>query len=353
MKHLHISDQLAVVLTVVLVALVVSAPLIIQAMRTSDNTFEGNITPDDDIMDLINANNNEDAPRLLDALVQDLARSPSLQQAAQEFAIRVLQSPAVQQALSVLVKTLFVDLVNDPATREQVIRLVLQVLQDEQTKQAVIALLQQVVQDPTVQESLQQMVHDLGQSAPVQTATLELLQTAVHDTLNDTDVLDHSLEFASDVVGDDFVQRTAGQALRRTVRHALTVDPWIVWSSVVVGVGMGVAWWYNGGNGTSSASLVRVSTPRRLDIVNSSVSSTLLNRLTEWSLAAGDATVVWTSRILASTWNAMRERGTRILASSSRHWNGSLLLASVDRWIVLWMHRIAWHWERLWQAVQR
>jgi hypothetical protein len=48
-----------------------------------------------------------------------------------------------------------------------------------------------------------------------------LLAESAHRTLNDPDILDHSMEFATDVVGDDGVQRTSGEALRHTVSYAL------------------------------------------------------------------------------------------------------------------------------------
>lgn len=52
-------------------------------------------------------------------------------------------------------------------------------------------------------------------------ATQSLLTESAHNTLNDPDILDHSMEFATDVVGDDVVQRTAGEALRNTLSYAV------------------------------------------------------------------------------------------------------------------------------------
>lgn len=42
-----------------------------------------------------------------------------------------------------------------------------------------------------------------------------------HKALNDSEILDHSMEFTTDVVGDDVVQRTSGEALRNTVTYAV------------------------------------------------------------------------------------------------------------------------------------
>jgi len=51
-------------------------------------------------------------------------------------------------------------------------------------------------------------------------ATQILLTETAHKTLNDPEVLDHSMEFAADVVGDDVVQRTSGEALWNTISYS-------------------------------------------------------------------------------------------------------------------------------------
>jgi hypothetical protein len=52
-------------------------------------------------------------------------------------------------------------------------------------------------------------------------STQALLTESTHKALNDPEILDHSMEFATDVVGDDVVQRTSGEALRNTVTYAV------------------------------------------------------------------------------------------------------------------------------------
>ena len=52
-------------------------------------------------------------------------------------------------------------------------------------------------------------------------ATRELLTESTHRALNDPEILDHSMEFATDVVGDNVLQRTSGEALRNTVTYAV------------------------------------------------------------------------------------------------------------------------------------
>lgn len=52
-------------------------------------------------------------------------------------------------------------------------------------------------------------------------ATQLLLTQSAHNALNDPEILDHSMEFATDVVGDDVVQRSAGEALRNSLSYAV------------------------------------------------------------------------------------------------------------------------------------
>jgi hypothetical protein len=52
-------------------------------------------------------------------------------------------------------------------------------------------------------------------------ATQALLVESAHNALNDPEILDHSMEFATDVVGDDVVQQTAGEALYNTLSYAI------------------------------------------------------------------------------------------------------------------------------------
>ena len=55
----------------------------------------------------------------------------------------------------------------------------------------------------------------------VMEATQTLLTNSAHKTLNDPEILDHSMEFAADVVGDDVVQRTSGEALWNTISYSI------------------------------------------------------------------------------------------------------------------------------------
>lgn len=94
-------------------------------------------------------------------------------------------------------------------------------IQDEQVKRAAQKLVLELVRDPEVHQSLVTLVQRLGRAPEVQRATQSLLLRSAHRSLNDAELLEHSMEFATDVLGDDVVQQTAGEALRNTVGHAV------------------------------------------------------------------------------------------------------------------------------------
>jgi hypothetical protein len=82
-------------------------------------------------------------------------------------------------------------------------------------------VLQVFVREPEVRDALIRTIESLGDDPAVRAAVIQLLTDATHATLNDPEILDHSMEFATDVVGDDIVQQTAGDALRKSFKHAV------------------------------------------------------------------------------------------------------------------------------------
>jgi len=151
--------------------------------------------------------------------------SKGLQQATQQFIIRILESPEFQTALRRLIKAFWSDLVSDPETIAQVIRLLQVAIQDPAVKAAAQQLVIDLVQEPQVKESLVELLRKLGVEPPVLFATQNILTEAAHNALNDPEVLDHSMEFATEVVGDhDLVQRTTGEALRQSVGHTVLAE---------------------------------------------------------------------------------------------------------------------------------
>ena len=248
---LNLGDQLSVILIACLTLIILTAPFVIRQMKQSD-TVDYEVTSEDPVDELTKSfrraihsreemkegeeSDEEDSKGALEFLVKDILKSKGLQQAAQKFLISILESPEFQVALQRLVKQLWGELVNDPETIAQVIRLLQIAIQDPQVKKAAQQLVLDLVRDDEVKAALIEMVQKLGVEPQVRSATQELLKEAAHGTLNDPEVLDHSMEFATDVVGDDLVQRTAGEALRKSVGHAVRPATLIVLTATGVGL---------------------------------------------------------------------------------------------------------------------
>lgn len=154
-------------------------------------------------------------------VVADVLNSEALQNAIASLITRVVSSEQFQNACQTLLKNLWADLVNDPETLAQIIALLNTAIKDEKIKKSVKELVLGLLQDEEVYNELTGLVVKLGEDAEVLDATKELLTESAHQALNDPEILDHSMEFATDIVGDNVIQRTSGEALRNTVTYAV------------------------------------------------------------------------------------------------------------------------------------
>lgn len=210
----------------------------------------------------------EDAKRILN----DLLASENLRTTASRIASSVIQSPPFQNACRALVKNIWDDLASDPETTTQLVTLVQTVLQNERVYSAVKAMMIQLVNDEEVYAELTKLVVQIGEEKDVLQATQKLLTESAHRTLNDPDVLDHSMEFATEVVGDDVVQRTGGEALRNTVGYAVQPSG----SAVLVGLGTMIVagvfhFYFLRGGGNDTGSIASFLSPRSSPTSSSSL----------------------------------------------------------------------------------
>ncbi len=159
----------------------------------------------------------EDAKRLLNEFLD----SENIRTTASRIASGVIQMEPFQNACKQLVRSMWDDLINDEETTDQLTTLVTNVLGNEKIYSAIKNLLVQLVNDEEVYRELTTLVVKLGEEQEVLAATQQLLTKSAHRTLNDPNILDHSMEFAAEVVGDDAVQRTGGDALWNTVGYAV------------------------------------------------------------------------------------------------------------------------------------
>jgi hypothetical protein len=169
-------------------------------------------------------------------MITDVLHSEALQSALASLITRVLDSEQFQQACQTLLKNLWNDLVNDPETTAQIVQLLQNAIENKEIQRSVKKLVMQIIDDKEVYDELTRLIVRLGQEKDVLDATQSLLTESTHNALNDPEILDHSMEFATDVVGDDIVQRTSGEALRNTVTYA--VRPGISTFLSIIGAGL-------------------------------------------------------------------------------------------------------------------
>ena len=274
-------DLLSVYGIVALIGVIAVAPFVVRHMRRSDSTYD-DLDPEDPVMDMARivrdeylrsstafealSENGEQQERHgstlgIDSILAELLKSKQIQDAVTGLVTKVIESPQFKRACQVLLRELWNDLVQDPETLSQVVHLLQHAIQDERIKEAAIQLVMDVVNDQEVLEELTALLQKLGQEQKVrskfwdfwdslcrsnpleilqytklppfltlktllhkyqvQAATQSLLVESAHNALNDPEILDHSMEFATDVVGDDVVQRTAGEALYNTLSYAV------------------------------------------------------------------------------------------------------------------------------------
>ena len=229
-------------------------------MRGSESTYDELDTDDQvvdmariikrDFLDKISDDGSLEDKGVVDSVLADVLSSKALQEQAIKFVVKIVESDEVKAACQKLLKDLWNDLVKDPETTAQILFVLNVAIQNEDIRLAVKKLVLDIIEDEEVLEELVRLLQKLGQDQEVRfrvlvrrdsmfhslirphrspfsddlqvlDATKTLLTESAHNTLNDPEVLDHSMEFATDVVGDDVVQRTAGEALRNTLSYAV------------------------------------------------------------------------------------------------------------------------------------
>jgi predicted house-cleaning noncanonical NTP pyrophosphatase (MazG superfamily) len=181
---------------------------------TSDKTSDDNDDDDED-------DDDEYQHSTMEKMLRDVIGSKALQQAAQQFVVQILESDDFKTALLKLVQELWKDLLQDPETLAQVIHVLQVSIRTPQVQHAAQELVVDLVADPQVKQALITLLQRLGAERDVLQATQTLLTNATHQSLADPEILEHSMEFATDVLGDDIVQQSAGEALRNSVGHAI------------------------------------------------------------------------------------------------------------------------------------
>lgn len=237
---LNLGDQLSVVAIVTLLGLILTAPYVVRQMKNSENDLEDLVTTDDPVDDFTKLVRQEwgveERENAVEYMLKDVLQSRALKEAAQSFVVQIFESPEVQSALNRLVKALWTQLVSDPETIKQVVHILQIAIQDEKVRIAAQKLLIELTQEPEVKLSLLKLLQELGRDETVTETVQALITNSAHRSLNDPEVLEHTMEFASDIVGDDVVQQTARDALWNTVGDAVRPATSILFTAAGVGL---------------------------------------------------------------------------------------------------------------------
>ena len=250
-NELNLGDQMAVLLIVIFTSILLISPYAMRHMKraaTAEDDYEDRLQTDDFVdefaklartewgTEILPDGADKDSKNVVEVLLKDVFQSTALQHAAQEFVVQILQSERFREAVRHLVKELWSDLVSDPETIAQVVKLLEIAIRNPDIQLAAQDLVLKVfVQEPDVREALIGVIQQLAVDDRVRQAVERLLTDSAHTTLSDPDILEHSMEFATDVVGDDIVQQTAGEALRKSVGHAVRPTTTVLVAAVGVG----------------------------------------------------------------------------------------------------------------------
>lgn len=156
--------------------------------------------------------------------------------ALKTLAVNVLKSEEIKHELSLMLSTLFTDLVQDAKTLEQVTELLTNVLAQEKIKSALHDLVVNLLQDTVIFEKLVELVNRVVQDDEVKQTLTKILTNATHKTLSDDGIMQHTKEFAANLVGDSTIQRTGGDALWNTIGYSLAPNLQVAASLTLVGV---------------------------------------------------------------------------------------------------------------------
>lgn len=165
--------------------------------------------------------NDQEVVRAGALFLREASTNPETQAAVMSLALYVLQHPDTLVETQVLAKKLVKAVLDSPETVEQVTDMALQVMANPRFRQGVSELVTALGQSEEVFSAASEVSSRVIQDPDVQETLTAILSASSHKVLEDEQVFDHSKEFVAQVVGDDAVQRSGGDALWITVRHAL------------------------------------------------------------------------------------------------------------------------------------
>mmetsp|Transcript_28275 Transcript_28275/g.28563 ORF Transcript_28275/g.28563 Transcript_28275/m.28563 type:complete len:354 (+) Transcript_28275:155-1216(+) len=165
--------------------------------------------------------NDRDVMRHAAEFLRDASGAAETQAALLSLTLHVLQHPQSVAELALLVKKVLPILTSDQDTVDQLASLLARALQDPGVQIEVSRLVQSLGRDPEVLRVLTDAVILIIKQPEVQQATVSVLSSSSLSVLEDSEVIDQARGFVGEVVGDDRLQREGGQAIFKSVSHAV------------------------------------------------------------------------------------------------------------------------------------
>lgn len=152
----------------------------------------------------------------------------STREALRALVVQTLNDPVTLAHVSKLTKHTVAVLLEDPATRKQVVDLLMVTVVDPKTKQSVLLLIEQLMKDEQTRWNLTQLLAHTFVQDPVKQTVTSTLAESVHDVLSRVDIQNHAKQFVGTVVKDQTVQAQSGDAIWSTFMYAVTPG-WLSW----------------------------------------------------------------------------------------------------------------------------
>ncbi|GMH78260.1 hypothetical protein TL16_g07729 [Triparma laevis f. inornata] len=165
--------------------------------------------------------NSTSAEIISDVFLQLAAEEEETKKAISSIIGSILRSPEVNNEVNTLIKNVFADLTTDKETVANAANLISAALQDPVVMKSVNELAVHLCSDPEVMDASAKLIIELGLQEEITEATAKLLTNSSHVVMSDPEILDHSKEFVADVVADDAIQRTGGDALWNTITYSV------------------------------------------------------------------------------------------------------------------------------------
>jgi predicted nucleic-acid-binding protein len=155
------------------------------------------------------------------AFLRSAAMNTETQASLVNLTNHVLQHPETLREVARLGKDVVAALVVDPDVLQNMVTLALKILQDARTQQQAAQLLVYLSQEPEVYEALVGLTSRVLNDDRVRSQIVAVMTDSSHTVMNDSTVMKHSKDFVAEVMGDEQVQRSGGDALWYSVQFAL------------------------------------------------------------------------------------------------------------------------------------